>query len=34
MVLNQDVVAASASSAYRVLARAGVLDRWNRKPSK
>jgi transposase InsO family protein len=34
MMLDQDVVAASASSVYRVLARAGVLDRWNRKPSK
>jgi transposase InsO family protein len=34
MMLDQNVVAASASSVYRVLARAGVLDRWNRKPSK
>ena len=34
MMLDQDVVAASASSVYRVLSRAGVLDRWNRKPSK
>jgi transposase InsO family protein len=34
MMLDQDIVAASASSVYRVLAKAGVLDRWNRKPSK
>ena len=34
MMIDQDVVAASPSSVYRVLARAGVLDRWNRKPSK
>lgn len=34
MMIDQDVIAASASSVYRVLARAGVLDRWNRKPSK
>lgn len=34
MMIDQDIVATSASSVYRVLARAGVLDRWNRKPSK
>jgi putative transposase len=34
MMIDQNVVAASPSSVYRVLARAGVLDRWNRKPSK
>jgi len=34
MMMDEDLVAASASSVYRVLARAGVLDRWNRKPSK
>jgi transposase InsO family protein len=34
MMIDQDVIAASASSVYRVLSRAGVLDRWNRKPSK
>jgi len=34
MMLDQDVAAASPSSVYRVLARAGLLDRWNRKPSK
>jgi len=34
MMIDQNVVAASPSSVYRVLACAGVLDRWNRKPSK
>jgi putative transposase len=34
MMLDQDVVAVSPSSAYRVLAQAGRLDRWNRVPSK
>jgi putative transposase len=34
MMIDQNIVAASPSSVYRVLARAGVLDRWNRKPSK
>ncbi len=34
MMIDQNVVAASPSSVYRVLARGGVLDRWNRKPSK
>jgi transposase InsO family protein len=34
MMIDQNVVAASPSSVYRVLARAGVLDRWNRRPSK
>jgi transposase InsO family protein len=34
MMIDQDVVAASPSSVYRVLAGAGVLDRWNRRPSK
>ena len=34
MMLDQEVVAASPSSVYRVLAAAGVLDRWNPKPSK
>jgi putative transposase len=34
MMLDQDVVAASPASVYRVLSAAGVLDRWNRKPSK
>lgn len=34
MMLDQDVVAVSPSSVYRVLAKAGRLDRWNRQPSK
>ena len=34
MMLDEDVVAASPASVYRVLRRAGVLDRWNPKPSK
>lgn len=33
MMLDQDVVAVSPSSVYRVLHQAGRLDRWNRKPS-
>jgi putative transposase len=34
MMLDQNVVAVSPSSVYRVLAKAGRLDRWNRSPSK
>jgi len=34
MMLDQDVVAVSPASTYRVLSAAGLLDRWNRKPSK
>jgi putative transposase len=34
MMLDADIVAVSPSTTYRVLHRAGVLDRWNRKPSK
>jgi len=34
MMIDQDVVAASPSSVYRVLAGAGLLDRWNKKPSR
>lgn len=34
MMLDQDVVAVSPSSVYRILAGAGRLDRWNRRPSK
>jgi len=33
MMLDQDVVAVSPSSVYRVLRAAGRLDRWNPKPS-
>ena len=34
MMLDQDVVAVSPSSVYRVLARANRLQRWSRRPSK
>lgn len=34
MMLDQDVVAVSPSSVYRVLSSAGLLDRWNKKPNK
>jgi putative transposase len=34
MMLDKDVVAVSPASVYRVLSGAGLLDRWNRKPSK
>jgi putative transposase len=34
MMIDQDVVAASPSTVYRVLDRAGRLSRWNGKPSK
>jgi len=34
MMLDRDVVAVSPSTVYRVLSRAGRLNRWNRNPSK
>jgi hypothetical protein len=34
MMIDADVVAASPSSAYRVLKQAKLLNRWNEKPSK
>ena len=34
MMLDDDVVAVSPSSVYRVLKSAGRLDRWNRKTTK
>ena len=34
MMLDQDVVAVSPTTTWRVLSAAGVLDRWNRKPTK
>ena len=34
MMLDDDLVAVSAATTYRVLARAGRLDRWARTPSK
>jgi putative transposase len=33
MMLDRDVVGASPSSVWRVLGQAGLLQRWNRKPS-
>jgi putative transposase len=34
MMLDRDIVAVSPSSVYRVLREAGLLRRWNGKPSK
>ena len=34
MMIDDDIVAVSPSSCYRVLKAVGVLDRWNPKPSK
>jgi transposase InsO family protein len=34
MMIDQNIAAASPSSVYRVLSGAGLLDRWNLKPSK
>ena len=34
MMLDADIVACSPASVYRVLSFAGLLDRWNKKPSK
>ena len=34
MMIDDDIVAVSPSSAYRVLSKAGLLDRWNRQESK
>lgn len=34
MMIDADVLAASSSSVYRVLKEAGLLERWNRSPSK
>lgn len=34
MMLDANVVAVSPSTTYRVLSAAGLLDRWNRRPSK
>lgn len=33
MMLDQDIVAVSPSSVYRVLSAAGLLKRWNNKPN-
>src|SRR5271155_503119 len=34
MMLDQDIVAVSPSSVWRVLGKAGLLAKWNGKPSK
>jgi transposase InsO family protein len=34
MMLDHDVVAVSPSTTWRILSGAGLLDRWNRKPTK
>ena len=34
MMMDKDIVAVSPSSVYRVLSNAGVLSKWDRKPSK
>jgi putative transposase len=34
MMLDADIVAVSPANVYRVLSTAGLLDRWNQKPSK
>jgi len=34
MMMDANIVFASPSSVYRVLRKAGLLDRWNRRPSK
>ena len=33
MMLDQDIVAVSPSSTWRVLSKAGLLQKWNQKPS-
>lgn len=34
MMLDRDIVAVSPSSTWRVLSKAGLLDKWNKKPTK
>ena len=34
MMLDQNIVAVSPASTWRVLSRAGLLEKWNKKPSK
>jgi transposase InsO family protein len=34
MMLDRNIVAVSPTSTWRVLSKAGLLNRWNRKPSK
>lgn len=34
MMLDQNIVAISPASTWRVLSKAGLLEKWNKKPSK
>lgn len=34
MMLDQDIVAVSPASTWRILSKAGLLEKWNKKPSK
>lgn len=34
MMIDRDIVAVSPASTWRVLSKAGLLDRWNKKPTK
>lgn len=34
MMIDEDIVAASPTTVYRVLHSEGLLDRWNRRPSR
>ena len=34
MMLDRNIVAVSPASTWRVLSKAGLLDKWNKKPSK
>jgi transposase InsO family protein len=34
MMLDRDIVAVSPASTWQVLSKAGLLERWNKKPSK
>lgn len=34
MMLDQNIVAVSPTSVWRVLSKAGLLEKWNKKPSK
>jgi transposase InsO family protein len=34
MMLDRNIVAVSPASTWRILSKAGLLDKWNKKPSK
>jgi putative transposase len=34
MMLDRDIVAVSPASVWRILSKAGLLEKWNKKPSK